>query len=112
MVAWLRRSKGDQEDAGIEVSSSLGLDEATCLLGALQRWLERAEIFEAALGRQRRGGATLSPPAIHGISIGFAPGNINESILLATTMTMVTEGGATRRGGEGLHIEKKSRRDG
>jgi site-specific recombinase XerD len=47
LVVRLRRSKGDQEGAGVEVSIPLGLDEATCPLGALQRWLEQAKSSKA-----------------------------------------------------------------
>jgi site-specific recombinase XerD len=68
IVVRLRRSKGDQEGAGVEVSIPLGLDEATCPLGALQRWLERAEIVEGRVFRRidRHGnlGPALSASAI------------------------------------------------
>jgi integrase len=68
MVVRLRRSKCDQEGAGVEVSIPLGLDEATCPVSALQRWLDRAEIVEGRVFRRidRHGnlGPALSASAI------------------------------------------------
>ena len=69
LVARLRRSKGDQEGAGVEVFIPLGLDEATCPLGALQRWLERAEIVEGRVFRRIDRHGNLGP-AISASAIG------------------------------------------
>jgi site-specific recombinase XerD len=61
LVVRLRRSKGDQEGAGVEVSIPLGLDEATCPVSAVQHWLERAEIFKGRVFRRIDRHGNLGP---------------------------------------------------
>ncbi len=68
LVVRLRRSKGDQEGAGVEVSISLGLDEANCPLGA-PSLREHTEIVEGRVFRRIDRHMSLGP-ALSASAIG------------------------------------------
>jgi integrase len=59
-VVRLRRSKGDQEGAGVEVSIPLGIDEATCPRGFLRSAGSSARRFSRGASSGGSIGATTS----------------------------------------------------
>jgi integrase len=64
----IRRSKTDREGVGTMVAIPLGVEEKTCPIGALRRWLEAAAVDEGRIFRRidRHGhlGSTLSDRAV------------------------------------------------
>jgi integrase len=61
VVLTIRRSKTDREAAGANVAVPLGIEEATCPVGALRRWLDAAAIGEGRVFHRIDRHGNLSP---------------------------------------------------
>ncbi len=109
LVLRLRRSKGDQEGAGVEVSIPLGLDEATCPLGlpaALAR--ARRDRRGARLPPDRSAGQALSASAIGeivkrraedvGLEGDFGGHSLRSGLATSAARARKTEASITRHG--------------